>query len=75
MAKKRLQSIMPAEWMKANFHLLLEQLWDMPQAGVEALKAVALNVVATNASELMGKPQFRDLLSGDSSFNIDLINQ
>ena len=75
MAKKRLQSTMHTEWTLGSFHQLLEQLWHMQQAGVEELKSVAMKVVSANAADLMVKPQFRDLLSGDSSFNIDLINQ
>lgn len=47
----------------------------MQQAGVEEVKAAALKVVSSNAADLMVKPQFQDLLSGDSSFNIDLVNQ
>ena len=75
MAKKRLQSIMHTEWTLGSFHQLLEQLWHMQHVGVEELKAVAMKVVSANAADLMVKPQFRDLLSDDSSFNIDLINE
>jgi hypothetical protein len=75
MAKRRLQSTIYEEWTLGNFHQLLEELWHMQQTGVEEVKAVALKVVSSNAADLMVKPQFQDLLSGDSSFNIDLMNQ
>jgi hypothetical protein len=75
MAKRRLQSTIYDEWTLGNFHQLLEELWHMQQAGVEDVKAVALQVVSRHAADLLAKPQFQDLLSGDSSFNIDLMNQ
>lgn len=74
-AKKQLKSIMHEEWALDNFHHLLEQLWHMEQTGVEELKAVALSVVSANAADLMVKPKFVELLSDDSTFNIDLVNR
>lgn len=74
MAKKRLKSVMHDEWTLGNFHLLLDQLWHMEQGGMEEVKAVALEVASANAAELMVKHKFLELLSGDSTFNIDFVN-
>lgn len=75
MAKKQLKSTIHEEWALGNFHHLLEQLWHMDQTGVEELKAAALSVVSANAADLMVKPKFVELLSDDSTFNIDLVNR
>jgi hypothetical protein len=74
MAKKRLKSVMHEEWTLGNFHLLLDQLWHMEQGGMEEVKAVALKVASANAAELVVKHKFLELLSGDSTFNIDFVN-
>jgi hypothetical protein len=74
-AKKKLQSITHEEWGLDSFHLLLEQLWHMEQAGVEEVRAVALKMVSANTRNLTIRPQFRDLLPGGSTFNIDMVNQ
>jgi hypothetical protein len=74
-AQTYLRLAMEDEWKVDNFHKLLEQLWEMEQAGVPALKDTALKIISANAAQLMVGEDFKDHLVRTPLFTASLVGQ
>jgi hypothetical protein len=74
-AQTKVQQALETEWQLANFHELLEVLWDMEVHGSQDLRDAALQVVSANLSNLLADTAFQSHMARYPTFTASLIGQ